>query len=202
MKNFLEDLYYKIPYNWRPKTIWYHLKCRVWKHYSTVIPRTLSRYEGVDKDILLPHCMFEILSQFIEKECSPDRIEWHGEHSGKIIPGQVWTHDKEKHPEAIFIRDEMQYLYEWWHNVYLKKIDHTHNTWFKFIKKHTTITEHEEKDDECGLVFVMDEKWDTPQNEIIGNKLFKRAQRKEATLGKDLTLNMQRLCNIHQFMWT
>ena len=83
-----------IPYSWRPKNIWYSLKCRFWHKYTTIKPRYLSN-EWVDRDYLLVAVMFEVLSDFVEKEM---RSAW----------GQSLN---------ISNREEMIDLYNWWHRI-------------------------------------------------------------------------------------
>jgi hypothetical protein len=102
----IQDIYYKIPYNWRPKNIWYSITCRFWHKYTTVKPRYLS-HQWTDRCEVMPHMMFEILSQFIEKECTPEQVDWTWE--GNLI---------EVNGQKISARDEMQYLYDWWHKKY------------------------------------------------------------------------------------
>lgn len=57
-----------IPYDWRPHSIWYRLKCFVWHRYTTVHPRTLPWHTWTDRDSLLTHSIMEILSRYIEEE--------------------------------------------------------------------------------------------------------------------------------------
>ncbi len=61
------DCYWIIPYDWRLGQIWYKFSCRFWHKYSTVKPRTLG-HTWVDRDNLLAHTSFEILSDFVENE--------------------------------------------------------------------------------------------------------------------------------------
>lgn len=108
-KNFyhrIEELYWTIvPYEYRPLQLWYKLKCRLFKRYNTVRCRYLS-YTWVDRDILLAHVMFEVFSQFIEKEYP--YVEFLPEYKD----------DKQRLIE----------LYNWWHQVYNKKrIEELHN---------------------------------------------------------------------------
>jgi hypothetical protein len=92
-----------VPYEWRPKNIWYKFKCWGWKRYTTVKPRTLD-HTWYDKSGLLPHVMFEILCRFVEEEMYPD-----GEEG---IVDWSWTDD---HQNA---HDEMISLYKWWTEEY------------------------------------------------------------------------------------
>ena len=50
--------------------------------------------------------MFEVLSQFIENECSPGPIDW-----------EASAHMVKVHGKEVNVRDEMQELYDWWHKV-------------------------------------------------------------------------------------
>jgi hypothetical protein len=52
--------------------------------------------------------MFEVLTRFIERECSPGHVDWYSESAHKIIVDG----------EERFVRDEMQELYDWWHGWY------------------------------------------------------------------------------------
>jgi len=104
----MQRLYWKIvPHDWRPSEVWYRLKCFLFKRYTTVKPKTLPYHTWVDRDVLLLHTMFQILTDFVEQECSPGVINWYHEHAGKIRVG-----GKEK-----FVRDELQDLYNWWQQV-------------------------------------------------------------------------------------
>ena len=98
----------RVPYNWRPGQIWYRFKCWAWYRYTTVKPRYLP-HTWTDRDDVLPHVMFEVLSQFIERECTPECIDW--EASGHMIT----VDGVEKN-----VRQEMQELYDWWHQEYNK----------------------------------------------------------------------------------
>ena len=92
------------------KDMWYQVKCFVWNRYSTVRPRGLP-HTWVDCSNLLPHVMFEVLSRFIENECSPGDVEWYGEYSHKIT----------RNGEEVFVRDELQAIYDWWNITYRKE---------------------------------------------------------------------------------
>jgi hypothetical protein len=104
-----KELYWKlVPYDWRPGQIIYALKCYLWKRYTTYKPRYLN-HQWHDKDTILEHMMMEILSQFIEKECSPGDVEWYGDWVGNkgIYDGVERYH-----------MDVMKEIYKWWHEVY------------------------------------------------------------------------------------
>lgn len=67
----LRKIYWRlVPFDWRPGQVWYRLRCFFWNRYTTVRPKTLSQYGHgwVDRDVLLLHCCFAILSDFVEKE--------------------------------------------------------------------------------------------------------------------------------------
>ena len=101
--------YYDIvPNKYRPHELWYQFKCWAFKRYTTVKPRYLG-HSWHDRCTIMPHMIFEILCQFIEKECSPGGIDW--------------DHD-ERH---IAVRKEMQDLYDWWINC------HKNTTEYKYL---------------------------------------------------------------------
>lgn len=97
--NFIKKIkyfYYRhVPYKYRIHELLYRLKCRFWKKYTTYKPRYLD-HTWHDRDNILLHICFEILCQFIEKECSPGNIDW--------------NYDKEHRD----IMKEMLSLYNWW----------------------------------------------------------------------------------------
>lgn len=64
----VEDLYHTIiPFDYRPKNIWYTFTCFAWKRYSTVKPRKLG-HTWIDRSHLVFHVVFEVLSDYVEKE--------------------------------------------------------------------------------------------------------------------------------------
>jgi len=60
-------VYCTIPHDWRPKEMWYRFKCWAWNRYSTVKPRKLD-HTWIDRSHLVYYVVFEVLSDFIEKE--------------------------------------------------------------------------------------------------------------------------------------
>lgn len=112
-----------ISYDYRPFQLYYRIKCFLWHRYTTIKPRTLKYHTWCDRCTLLPHIMFEILSQYIEREA--ENIEWYGEYGHKInVDGK-----------EVFVRDEMQFLYDWWHKIYLGEYpNQTEETWKNLSK--------------------------------------------------------------------
>jgi hypothetical protein len=107
----IKNLYWStIPYDYRPHELWYKTKCLLWKRYKIVNPRYLP-YTWTDKDNLLAHAMFEILSKFLEKECSPSIVDWYSED----IPHKINIEGRNRH-----VIDVMWELYTWWHQIYNK----------------------------------------------------------------------------------
>jgi len=163
----------------------------------------------MDKSELLPHVMFEILSRFIEDECQPEElVDWYHEESNKkIIPGQPYSWEKADDPNAVWVRDEMQTLYDWWHNVYLKQADEEYNEWYAFFRKHATDrfekldTSDNETISEHDLLSWSHE-WDTEENQEIGDAIFQKCRKLEEELEEQLRENMIRLCNLRPFLWT
>ena len=92
------------------KNTWYNLKCRFWHKYSTVKPRTLS-HTWVDRDMLMYHCMFEILSQFIEKELKPLTLE--------NVKDEVDYDNHEMIMDQYEKEQELIALYDWWHKEFV-----------------------------------------------------------------------------------
>jgi len=196
--NKITDLYYKlIPYHLRPKNLWYRFKCWAWRRHTTVKPRTLD-HMWCDRSHLLPHMIFEILSQFIEQECTPERVVWYGEHGHRIEGGK-------------YVRDEMQELYDWWHQDYLVNYDCVFKKWHELREAHSKDAwlpvENEVKLD-C-LAADPDEEysewlhiWDSVENERKGEELLKECRASEVEYDKQLAINMKRVIDIAPYMWT
>jgi hypothetical protein len=129
--------------------------------------------------------MFEILSQFIEKECSPGHIEWYGEWGHKI--------------DGKYVRDEMQELYDWWHNVY-NKFHHEEDAklWDK-ASKHRPDVEWVPLD---GGGFLWDQQWKNEDDKQLYHKHLDAAIELEENMEKQLAENLHRIINIMPYMWT
>lgn len=96
----IQDMYLAlVPYEGRPGNIWYEIKCWAWHRHSTIKPRGLG-HTWVDKCHLMPHVIFEMLSQFVEDEVKLDIINWDAQPDTK---------------KAI---KEIMELYHWWVNDY------------------------------------------------------------------------------------
>lgn len=157
-----------VPYDYRPGQIWYRFKCWLWKRYSTIKPRYLP-HTWCDRVELLPHMMFEVLSQFIEKECSPGMVDWQKSGHSVIVDGK-----------EVNVRDEMQDLYDWWHQIYNKEYPER-------MKQIYAESEHEE--------------W-PPNKPITEDFWTRRASRLETKMENELMTRMIRLCKVQPYMWT
>lgn len=103
--------YWKIwPHDLRPGVMWYNFKCWAWHRYSTVKSPHLP-HTWCDRLTLLLYTSFEILTQFIDGECSPGHVEWYGEGAHEVEVGGAMKN----------VMDEMLELYRWWNTVYLKE---------------------------------------------------------------------------------
>jgi hypothetical protein len=98
-----------IPHHLRPGELWYQLKCFLWNRYTTVRPQYLG-HAWCDRSELLPHVMFQILTDFVIKENGGIDIV------GTPLKTHVDWFATDHHTEAW---NEMVRLYKWWHNVYI-----------------------------------------------------------------------------------
>jgi len=114
-----------IPYDWRPMQVWYRLCCYIWHRYTTVKPRTLNYHTWCDRAQLMPHAMFEILTRFIEEECSPGIVDWTSSHHIVKVDG-----------EDVNVREEMQALYDWWHQYYLVEYPAADKRLYEIMESH------------------------------------------------------------------
>jgi len=180
--------WHMLPYNWRPGQILYRLKCFFFKRYTTIRPRTLNYHTWCDRSELLPHMMFEILSRFIEQECSPGHVEWYGEYGHKIM-----VNGEEK-----YVRDEMQELYDWWHKVYLKEIpEKVDKIWDQI---HENRPEYLFKKVDVGYEY--DPRFEYEDQHEKYDLLIKQINEIEHNARIDLEDRLIRMVRLIPFMWT
>jgi hypothetical protein len=185
----IKELYWDwVPYDWRPGQIWYYLKCLVWLRYSTVKPRYLG-HTWCDKTELVPHMMFEMLCQFIEKECSPGHIEWYGEYGHKVTVDGV-----EK-----YAMDEMRELATWWTEDYNKKYPDTCDGLWAEAEKHSPTSEHEAIGDD---LFELTQKFETEQDERLFKLCMTGLNKLEERMAKELEARLHRIIPLIPSMWT
>jgi hypothetical protein len=97
--------YQRIPFKYHPSELWYSFTCWAWHRYSTITPRYCSQTFH-DRCDLLPHVMFEILSQFVENELNPDYRRMPPDPASETYLMEKRWYDAEQ---------EMLALYHWWH---------------------------------------------------------------------------------------
>lgn len=176
---------------WHPKELWYRFKCWVWHRYTTIKPRTLDYHTRCDRSELLPHMMFEILSQFIEKECSPGCVEWYGENGHKIT-----VDGKEK-----YVRDEMQELYDWWHKDYLKRYPAIEERIWSVVHEHDKKHKLSNFSEKAGVCY-WDPEYDTPEDKKRSYELITRLNYLERAVETALNRRLTRILAIRPYMWT
>ena len=135
--------------------------------------------------------MFELLSQFIEKECCPGYIDWY--YQDEIYPGQKIVLDGEEK----WIRDEMQDLYEWWHKVYNKEYEEVNDILWKEIESHphgVNLIKYPFTDGFWGF--------ETEEGRRVFRTNMEAIKKLEEKMEKDLDNNLYRLLNIRNYMWT
>jgi len=179
-----------VPHHLRPGRLWYRFKCWVWHRYSTVKPRDLP-HTWVDRCHLMPHMIFEILSNFIEEECGPDgHVEWYGDEPHLIEVGG----------KQVNVRDEMQDLYDWWHTDYTKNIDHIHDEWHEHRELHVKdVTNPVEGRDD---LVSWDQEYSSPEAKVENDRLFTEASKKDERYRVELNSRLHRVINIIPYMWT
>jgi len=100
------EVYCNIPHAWRPKEVWYKFKCWAWKRYSTVKPRKLG-HTWVDRSHLVFHVVFEVLSDYVEKELN----KLSEDHP---IPVNLGT----EYNDWDTAEKELREIHNWWINDY------------------------------------------------------------------------------------
>ena len=194
----IKSLYWiVVPYDWRPGELWYRLTCWAWKRYTTVKSRYLP-HTYCDSVVLLPCTMFEILSRFIEKECSPGHVDWVG--TGHMV---------KVHGKLVNVRDEMQEIYDWWHTDYHKRRIEEHDRISQLLTKHrpTSHTVPYDDDDkvcseEAALYFEWDPQFKSEEDRFITQTTFDSMHAMDRAYEKRLNEMMHRLVNLTPYLWT
>jgi hypothetical protein len=120
--------------------------------------------------------MFEILSQFIEKECSPGCIDWDADDEHKIV------------------RTQMQELYDWWHKVYNKQYEAVCDRLWAHAEKHNPVT--------YWVNCQYQPTWETPKDQHLYHLCLKALNNLETQLEQQLKGNLHRIINLMPYMWT
>jgi hypothetical protein len=190
--NKIKYWYWKnIPYNFRPSEVWYMLKCFLWKRYTVIKPRYLP-YTWCDRVDVLPHMIFEVLSQFIEQECSPGHVDWEGTGHMITVNGK-----------SVNVRDEVQELYDWWHNVYIKEYEEVNEILWKEAEKHSPVEcENLEEDEIFGKFYTLEQHFTTTEDKELYHKCLMAINKLENIQRKDLLSRMHRVVNLTPYLWT
>jgi len=173
------------PYDWRPGQAWYRLECFLWHRYSTIRPRYLG-HTWSDRCELMSHAMFEILSQFVEQECSPGHVEWYGEWGHKIG-------DK-------YVRDEMQELYDWWHTIRNKEMEEVNDMLWAEAHKHEPFAHFVPIGD--GSLVEWKQQFYNDEDEAIYKCCLNACNKLERMMDAALQERLHRLVNIIPYLWT
>lgn len=192
---FLYDVFYKcLPYDYRPPQLWYRFTCWFWYRYRTVHPKTLPGHTWVDRDKLLVHTMFQILTDFIEKEQKEYREEDYAyvytEQPHKLVEfkGQL------KDPHYI-----LDYLYKWWHSVYTIKEDTIYDKWHNLIKNHSKSSTTAIPNSSLSEFKTV---YNSNESKLKSKQLMKRSMKKDESLHKELEENLILLIKCKDSMWT
>ena len=175
---------------WHQSDLWYRFKCWAWHRYSTVRPRYLG-HTWVDRCELLPHVIFEIISDFVENECSPGHIEWYSENSHKVT-----VNGKEK-----FVRDELQDIYNWWH----KKMHGSYPALEdELLEKMAMCSSDRELHAIPGNPRLMEwrQEWDDPERESDYKSLSEQYREFEDRVDREKLEYMHRAVNCYRSLWT
>lgn len=154
---------------------WYYLKCALWHKYNRVHVKTLPP-TWCDRCTLLPHAMFQILRDFVDRECSPGIVDWDSD---------------DDHRKA---RAKMNELLNWWDNTYLK---------FDCCEGYdiSKCMPEEERNtpikDENGKIVAYE--WNSNDYE---KQFFDEANRKEEAMRQELTCKLKELIDLRDYLWT
>lgn len=182
------------PYDWRPGQVWYRIKCFLWHRYTTVKPRYLG-HTWHDRCTVMPHMVFEVLSQFIERECSPGYVDWYGEYGHKI--DDLKNIHSSKINKRKYVRDEMQELYTWWHQVYNKLYPAICERLWRKVSKHNPVVSWVGDD-----ILEYKPEWATLKDEKRYKLCLDAINNLENRMGQELKENLHRIVEIIPYLWT
>jgi len=134
--------------------------------------------------------MFEILSQFVEQECSLAHVEWYGEYGVKTT-----VNGEEK-----YVRDEMQDLYDWWHQVWNQEYGQVSDILWKEAKRHSPHVEWIPIEDTD--LYEWNPQFAVEKDAQCYHKCLDALNKLEAIMEKKLQKQLHRLINIIPYMWT
>jgi len=182
-----------LPYKWRPSRLWYQFTCWAWKRFTTVKPRKLN-HSWCDRCTLLPHLMFEVLADFVEKE---EALNCHVDWGFDVGVGHVDEHGYSPHSINVdgvekLVGQEIKDIYDWWvKNDYSLpyESESIYNEYTAFCDIHRTGN-------------WIDGLWDTPESREKSYELLKEHGKREDQLLEETKEMMRRLVNIYPFLWT
>lgn len=150
----------------------YYIKCKLWHRYNILKIKTLPP-TWCDRNHLLVHAMFQILSDFIEKEKPDLIIDWDSD------------------PEHRQARDKMDEILNWWENSYLifdefEGLEFDKIDWDdRFYPK------------EPGSNFV--EMKPSSEND---RKCYEIVHKRELDMEEELEKKLRELLDIRRYLWT
>lgn len=180
------------PYNARPGITWYNFKCWIWHRYSTLRCRYLP-HTWCDRRELLLHMSFEILCQFLEKECSPGHVQWYGDCHHQVMVNGVMKN----------VMDEMRELEWWWKEVYQKEYPKKMDELWKLVEPVSPRTILVSSDDmpDCvagKLEFI----YKDDEVKIIYKGIMNQIHELEQHMDEKAEEMLKRLTAIRLWMWT
>lgn len=152
---------------------WYKLKCWVWRRHTTIKPRNLD-HTWCDKTELIPHILFECLSEFIENECSPGIVDWDSDRPHREV------------------RRKMQELYDWWNNHYIP---------FYFKDKFTNMI-CDQMPVGINPDVILNKKFATEAEAKMEKQLFHVLSTSEDRISKELSKKCKQIITLRRWMWT
>jgi hypothetical protein len=178
------------PHYLRPMTLWYNFKCWAWHRYGTVRCRRLP-HTWSDRRTILLHASFQILTDFIDKECSPGHVEWYGESPHQVEVDGVMEN----------VMDEMLELYRWWNTVHEKEYPAKMDELWKTAEQYSPGMKSIPIEDRPGfyelkMIYVDDEQRDAYR--AITNEI----NETERLMDEKAEEMLKRLAAVRLWMWT
>lgn len=177
---------------WHPKELWYKFKCWAWHRYSTVKPRYLP-HTWVDRTALLPHVIFEVISDFRDNECGEGCfVDWYADSGHKVTVNGV-----EK-----FVRDEIEDIYNWWHTTYMKEYEAREDVIFDEIAKIREENLTSEFQDAGDGMCLWNPQYDSEEAAQRIKELYQASRDLDELRERELKEYMHRAVEIYRSLWT
>jgi len=140
----------------------------------------------------MPHMMFEVLTRFIDDECSPGYVQWYGEEGHKIT-----VNDQEK-----YVLDEMKDLVAWWDTVWNSEWEEVQDILWAEAHKHDPTSEWTEYGDAKPGLSYWDPQFTETEDGELWHVCLRAVSKLERIMHKKREDMLHRMITIIPYLWT